>query len=76
MLNWLAIHNDIHYNIKEKNITVEQFVIVSLDQRHTINTCCLVVLKKCHLLNQQLVCWGAVFAFLILTRKLIWFYGK
>lgn len=30
-LNWLAIHNDIHYNIKDKNITVEQFVIVSLD---------------------------------------------
>ncbi|RHN46976.1 putative F-box domain-containing protein [Medicago truncatula] len=28
-LNWLAIHNHLHYN--SKNITVEQFVIISLD---------------------------------------------
>ncbi|CAL5192734.1 unnamed protein product [Lathyrus oleraceus] len=33
-VNWLAIHNNIHYNTYViKNITVEDFVIVSLDLR-------------------------------------------
>jgi len=77
--NWLAIHNDLPYrvmniknkDIKNKDIRVEHFVIVSLD----FVICCLIVLMKCHLQNQPLVCWGAAFVFLIPTRKLILLYG-